>query len=104
MMLSTLHQMLSRYRKTQHRKSNILRYIKRTLGEFIRVIYNSPNISLTPANVMTKIDTNKSAIANDAKNKFPILRKLRSVAIARHTRIFPVAARNIIVIRNVAAK
>lgn len=51
---------------------------------------------------MTKTDTNKSAIANEARNKFPIRRRLRSVAIAKHTRIFPVAARNIIVARNVA--
>ena len=41
-------------------------------------------------------------MANEAKNKFPILRRLRSVAMARQTRIFPVAAKNIIVIRNVA--
>lgn len=39
----------------------------------------SPNISFTPANVITNDATNKSAIAKDAKNKFPILRKLRSV-------------------------
>lgn len=38
-----------------------------------------PNISFTPANVITNDATNKSAIAKDAKNKFPILRKLRSV-------------------------
>lgn len=36
-------------------------------------------MSLTLANVMTNSDTNKSAIANEAKNKFPIRRKLRSV-------------------------
>lgn len=59
-------------------------------------------MSFTPANVITKIDTNKSAIANEAKNKFPILRRLRSVAMARQTRMFPVAAKNMIVIRNVA--
>lgn len=38
-----------------------------------------PNKSFTPANVITNDATNKSAIARDAKNKFPILRKLRSV-------------------------
>lgn len=63
-------------------------------------IFYLPKISLTPANVITKSDTNKSAIANEAKNKFPILRRLRSVAMATQTRIFPVAAKNIIVIRN----
>lgn len=38
-----------------------------------------PKISFTPANVITSEATNKSAIARDAKNKFPIRRKLRSV-------------------------
>lgn len=38
-----------------------------------------PKISLTPAKVITNDATNKSAIARDAKNKFPILLKLRSV-------------------------
>lgn len=38
-----------------------------------------PNISFTPANVITNEATNKSAIANDAKNRLPILRRLRSV-------------------------
>ena len=63
-----------------------------------------PKISFTLANVITKIDTNKSAIANEARNKFPIRRRLRSVAIAKHTSIFPVAARNINVASNDAAK
>lgn len=55
----------------------------------------SPSKSFTPANVITREATNKSAIANDAKNKFPIRRKLRSVYIAKHTRIFPAIDRNI---------
>lgn len=38
-----------------------------------------PKISFTPANVITKDATNKSAMANDAKNKLPIRRRLRSV-------------------------
>lgn len=42
-------------------------------------VYTVPNKSFTPANVITNDATNKSAIARDAKNKFPILRKLRSV-------------------------
>lgn len=54
-----------------------------------------PNRSLTPANVITSDATNKSAMANDAKNKFPIRRKLRSVYIAKHTKIFPAIDKNI---------
>lgn len=34
-------------------------------------------------------------MANDAKNKFPIRRKLRSVYIAKHTKIFPAMDKNI---------
>lgn len=34
-------------------------------------------------------------MANDAKNKFPIRRKLRSVYIAKHTKIFPAIDKNI---------
>lgn len=41
--------------------------------------YTLPKISLTPAKVITNEATNRSAIANDARNKFPILLKLRSV-------------------------
>lgn len=40
---------------------------------------NLPNKSLTPANVITSDATNRSAIANDARNKFPMRRRLRSV-------------------------
>lgn len=39
----------------------------------------APSKSLTPANVITRDATNKSATASDAKNRFPIRRKLRSV-------------------------
>lgn len=39
----------------------------------------SPKISFTLANVITKSETNKSAMANEAKNRFPMRRKLRSV-------------------------
>lgn len=35
-------------------------------------------------------------MASDAKNKFPIRRKLRSVYMAKHTKIFPAIDRNII--------
>lgn len=34
-------------------------------------------------------------MANDAKNRFPIRRKLRSVYIAIHTKIFPAIDKNI---------
>lgn len=34
-------------------------------------------------------------MANEAKNKFPIRRKLRSVYIAKHTKIFPAMDKNI---------
>ena len=54
-----------------------------------------PNKSLTPANVITSDATNKSAMARDAKNKFPILRKLRSVQIAKQTKILPATDKNI---------
>lgn len=45
--------------------------------------------------ILTSDATNKSAMANDAKNKFPIRRKLRSVYIAKHTKIFPAMDKNI---------
>lgn len=48
-----------------------------------------PSKSLTPAKVITSDATNKSAIASDAKNRFPMRRKLRSVYMARHTNILP---------------
>lgn len=54
---------------------------------------------MTSANVITSEATNRSAIAKDAKNKFPIRRKLLSVYIAMHTRIFPAIDRNISVDR-----
>lgn len=54
-----------------------------------RSVFILPSKSFTPANVITKAATNKSAIAKDARNKFPIRRRLRSVQIARHTRILP---------------
>lgn len=54
-----------------------------------------PSKSLTPANVITREATNKSAIASDAKNRLPIRRKLRSVYIAKHTKIFPAIDRKI---------
>lgn len=38
-----------------------------------------PSKSLTTANVITNAATNRSAMANDAKNRFPILRRPRSV-------------------------
>lgn len=38
-----------------------------------------PSKSFTPANVITNEATNKSAIAKDARNKFPMRRRLRSV-------------------------
>lgn len=60
---------------------------------------NLPSKSLTSAKVITSEATNRSAIAKDAKNKFPILRKLLSVYIAMHTRIFPAIDRNISVVR-----
>lgn len=63
-----------------------------------------PNRSLTPANVITSDATNKSAMANDAKNKFPIRRKLRSVYIAKHTKIFPAMDKNIKRDKNTPAK
>lgn len=50
---------------------------------------------MTPANVITNDATNKSAMARDAKNKFPIRRKLRSVYIAKQTRILPATDKNI---------
>lgn len=43
-------------------------------------------------------------MANDAKNKFPIRRKLRSVYIAKHTKIFPAIDRNISSDRNMPVK
>lgn len=65
---------------------------------------NLPNKSLTPANVITSEATNKSAIANDARNKFPIRRKLRSVQMARQTSIFPAIDKNISTDRKMPAK
>lgn len=114
MTLSTWHQMQSRYRKIQHQKSNILKtnveiekgyqklHTRDKNTQTRKCIWGLPKISFTLANVITKIDTNKSAIANEARNKFPIRRRLRSVAIAKQTRMFPVAARNINVAKNVA--
>lgn len=68
------------YRKIEHQISNNLKRNQNKLPQkpifSVNVI---PNISLTPANVITNDATNKSAIARDAKNKFPILLKLRSV-------------------------
>jgi hypothetical protein len=61
----------------------------RTAGLF------SPRISFTPANVITREATNRSAIANEAKNRFPIRRRLRSVYIAIQTRMFPAIDRKI---------
>lgn len=43
-------------------------------------------------------------MASDAKNKFPIRRKLRSVYIAKHTKIFPAMDKNIKRDRNTPAK
>lgn len=40
---------------------------------------NLPNKSLTPAKVITSEATNRSAIANEARKRLPILRRLRSV-------------------------
>lgn len=56
---------------------------------------NIPSKSLTPAKVITRDATNKSAIASDARNRFPIRRKLRSVYMARHTNILPAIDKNI---------
>lgn len=60
-----------------------IQYPNNTIILLFLIGFNSksflPNISFTPANVITNDATNKSAIAKDAKNKFPILRKLRSV-------------------------
>lgn len=53
------------------------------------------------ANVITSTDTKRSAIASDARNKFPIRLKLLSVYIAIHTKMFPAADKNIIVAKNV---
>lgn len=61
---------------------------------FYSPIY-APSRSLTPAKVITREATNKSAIASDAKNRFPMRRKLRSVYMARHTNILPAIDKNI---------
>ena len=52
--------------------------------------------SLMAANVITKLDTNKSAIANDAKNKFAVFLNPRSVRIATQTSILPKNATDMI--------
>lgn len=57
----------------------VVKFHKRSIYLLLNWTRNLPKISLTLANVMTRRDTNKSAIANDAKNRFPILRRLLSV-------------------------
>ena len=54
-----------------------------------------PRRSLTPAKVITRHPTKRSAIAKEARNKLPILLRPRSVYIATQTKTFPATDRNI---------
>lgn len=67
-----IYEFLTNYRR-------FLRNIWRPAWQSVHSIRPSPKISLTPANVITSDATNKSAMANEAKNRLPIRLKLRSV-------------------------
>lgn len=60
-----------------------------------------PRRSFTPANVITREATKRSAMAKEARNRFPIRRRPRSVYIATHTKMFPATDKNISNDRNV---
>ena len=53
------------------------------------------NKSFATANVITKLATNKSAMAKLARKRFPIRRRPRSVYMASTTKMFPAIDMNI---------
>ncbi|CRL01163.1 CLUMA_CG014585, isoform A [Clunio marinus] len=75
----------------EHITSNAIQ-VSQNSAPKIQYPYQLPKISLTLAKVITSSETNKSAMASEAKNRFPIRRKLRSCPLRAGIEMKPLPA------------